>query len=111
MNDLLLALPATLSDALRKIEESGQGIVFLQRNEILVGSISDGDVRRHILDGIPITNSAESFMNVSVTTLPLGSTPIEIHKAFSRGISHIPIVDAFGRVIEIITPFKNSTIP
>jgi len=111
MDHLILPLPASLNEALAKIQKSGEGIVFVTKGGILVGSITDGDVRRHLLEGTPISSDAELFLNSNTKKLNVGCSPIETYKAFTPAITHIPIVDSNGVIVEIITPQTDSAIP
>lgn len=56
----------TIVDAMGKIDENNNGILFIvdEKNK-LVGSISDGDIRRWILKAGEITASVSNVMNMT----------------------------------------------
>lgn len=111
MKDLELEMPVTLRSAMTMLSKSGEGIVFLTENEVLVASLTDGDARRAILRGISLESQAIEVANRSVKTLTLLSSAVEIHQAFSPGITHIPILNQNGKIEKILRPGEKTIIP
>ena len=57
---------AILRDALKKIESNTHGIVFVvDHKNIILGSLSDGDVRRHLLNSGSLDDVVTACMNKS----------------------------------------------
>lgn len=68
----------------------------------LVGVMTDGDVRRAILRGVPLEASAAALMNRQPLTAPHGASTSELLELMRRRVVHqLPIVSADNRVIEI----------
>ncbi|HAW19354.1 MAG TPA: alcohol dehydrogenase, partial [Flavobacteriales bacterium] len=97
----LIALNATLTDAIRVINESRHQICLVtDSDKKLAGTITDGDVRRALLRGASMTTPASDFMNVQ----PFSVTPdVADSKALQfcreRVLRQIPIVDNNGQVV------------
>ena len=54
----------TIKNTMKKIDEGGIGIAFiLDNNEKLVGIVTDGDIRRAILNGVKIEKPIKEIMN------------------------------------------------
>ena len=111
MKKMLKELPATIKECLEQISSNGEGLIFLVRNSILQGSLSDGDIRRALLEGAELNDSVEDFINKNVHSLTELSSPIEIHKAFSPGIKFVPVLNIDGLVKKVLRIGESSFIP
>ena len=111
MKKMLKELPATIKECLEQISSNGEGLIFLVRNSILQGSLSDGDIRRALLEGAELNDSVEDFINKNVHSLTEFSSPIEIHKAFSPGIKFVPVLNIDGLVKKVLRIGESSFIP
>lgn len=59
----LVKLNTSLRDAIASIDVNGKGIVLVVDNDRkLLGTISDGDVRRAILQGVSLDLTVESLL-------------------------------------------------
>lgn len=93
-----------LEDALRKINENKQGIVFcVDSAGRLVGSLTDGDFRRWMLanSNSPLTTHAVDACNLNALKVSSDLNPSEIANFFSPEIRHIPIVDSHGHLVAL----------
>ena len=56
--------PSTeILEVLKKIDENSKGIVYVCDHDVLVGVITDGDVRRYILKENTVFGEAKDIMN------------------------------------------------
>jgi len=102
---------ATIREAIARIDRNASGIVLvLDEDRILLGTVTDGDIRRKILEGInidsPITVLLEKSANLPYArpiTVPekTGSRAMK-DLMRSRSIRHLPVVDKDGRVVDLI---------
>lgn len=94
-------ITASLLDAMRVLDGSGVGIVLVtDADGCLIGTLTDGDIRRAILRGAPLAASVEGFVNrayISVRPETPRGEVIELMQA--RYIEQIPIVDEQRRVV------------
>jgi len=97
-----LVAPGTPAiDAVRIIESARLQIALVvDEAGRLVGTVTDGDVRRAILAGTPLTNPVSEIMFRTPTTAPPEAdreTLLSIMQA--KVLRHIPIVDEKGRLV------------
>jgi len=89
-------------DAIRTMDEGRLQIALVERQGRLVGTLTDGDVRRALLSGATLSQSVEAIMNSSPIIANAGITN-EAALALMRkhSIHQLPIVDANGMIVEI----------
>ncbi len=103
----------TLMTALQTINTNDvQVALVVDENDCLLGTITDGDIRRALLKGSELTQSVESFMNKTPVTASVNE-PSETIFAMMRRlvIRHVPILDPDGQVIDIEVLGKKSIMP
>ena len=94
--------PATsIRDTIRKIEESSLQIALVvAEDQKLLGTVTDGDIRRGLLKGMSLDDSAEKVMNRKPTCAGPGDDRDRILATLrERCIHQIPIIDAAGRLV------------
>jgi dTDP-glucose pyrophosphorylase/CBS domain-containing protein len=91
-----------LLEALRRIDEGSMQIAIVEREGRIVGTLTDGDVRRALLGGAGLDAPVKQVMNRTPITAPVG---ISNEAAFAlmrrHSIHQLPIVDSDGRVAEV----------
>lgn len=94
---------ATIKEALKVIDNGSMQIALVVDDENrLLGTLTDGDVRRGILKGLDLNSSIETIVFKTPTIVKMGATKEEILKlAISKKLHQIPIVDDDGRVLGI----------
>ena len=95
----------TTSQAMKNITRNNGNVVFVvDQNQILQGSITDGDIRRAILNGTDINDSVQVVMNTTPKTISHTATFQEVYDLFEKSqtaISHIPATNAEGKIVHI----------
>lgn len=93
-----------LVEAVRAIEASRKRIAIVVDAEgRLIGTLTDGDVRRCLLAGGSLQTSVSEAMNSKPISAPLGSADGYLMDVMRRGnVLAIPVVDANGRFVELI---------
>ncbi len=101
IKDLLLLHTSKLKDALALIDKNAQGICFVinEKNKLL-GILTDGDIRRCILNGTALDTSVEKVMQTKFTFLPVTTAQEIVQSKLSTQIRHIPLVDENGCVVD-----------
>ena len=92
----------SLVDAMEKIDRNAKGILFIvDSNEKLVGSLTDGDIRRWIIKSGDVSVPVKKAMN----SLPIFLFFSEKRNAYDlmkkKMITSIPIVDEQKRLVDI----------
>jgi len=92
---------STIRESIAKIDNGATQIVLvIDENNLLQGVITDGDVRRSILQGISIDEPAMKIMNANpVTALPTDSKENILNIMRNKMLRQIPIVDDKGKVV------------
>ena len=93
IQDLLIDEGKTIKDALIVIEKNAQGICFVTQEKKLIGVLTDGDIRRSLLDGKSIESSVSDIMQKQFTYLHVNTSQEKIQEKLSNVIRHIPLVD------------------
>ncbi|MBA4391141.1 MAG: alcohol dehydrogenase [Syntrophus sp. (in: bacteria)] len=92
---------ASLIECMRSMDLSGAGIALAVDSEFrLIGTISDGDIRKALVKGCPLDSSIDAHINRNcfyvLPTVPRAEV-LDIMQA--RRFEQIPIVDEQGKVI------------
>ena len=98
-----VATTDTLVAALKKIDINGNGIVFVVDQGILVGSLTDGDVRRAFISGVNGNNLVKQHYNSDVVYRHFKASEIDIINATNSHTKVIPIVDDNKKIVDIAT--------
>lgn len=97
----LLPESATLQQVIRNLDETGLQIILVISSEgVLVGTLTDGDVRRGLLRGLSLESSIDSIIHHDPLVVPpqLGNDMVlQIMKA--NKVRQLPIVDADRHVV------------
>lgn len=92
----------SIVDAMEKIDINAKGVLFIVNNEKkLVGSLSDGDIRRWILSSGDIAASVVKAMNTSPKYLNIGDKNNAVKLMRENVITALPLVDAQKEVVDI----------
>ena len=111
---LLIKKNDTIRNSIKIINESNTKIAFvICEDNILVGTITDGDIRRGILSGFSLEDKCtkimrRNFRSVNLDTKFNATNIIEIEK-----LNQIPVLDNEGKIIELIIKdniFENNSI-
>jgi dTDP-glucose pyrophosphorylase len=94
-------------DALRKLssmpDNSSLTLFVIDQNELLKGTVTDGDIRRGLLNNLEISQSIGLFMNSDFRFIKNSSYNSLMLKKFRiEGLSLIPILDNNNKLLEII---------
>ena len=90
-----------IKNALLKLESSGLGILFVTNNENkLVGVVTDGDIRRALINGSNLDNQIKDIMNKNYVSLHVDVDNLKILQSLTEKIKVIPLVDSDGTLID-----------
>jgi dTDP-glucose pyrophosphorylase len=90
-------------DAVRTMDAGSVKIVLVvDGDDRLLGTVTDGDVRRGILKGVGLEESVEGIMNTRPRVASIDQSRDSIRELMAATLlHHIPLVDGEGRVIGI----------
>jgi len=102
MKDLCIGEDATLYDAMELIAENGFSIAMIVSDHILIGVLTDGDLRRAILARKSLDHPIKEYMSknfIAANERISRSRALRIMKA--NGINHLPVIDEGGRLRDL----------
>jgi dTDP-glucose pyrophosphorylase len=107
--NLIVAPDTTVRQAMECIDRSGKGIALvLDADSRLMGTVTDGDLRRAILAGMDLDRPVDELLArprnlfVSPKTAPVGmADDALLHLMNETGLRQIPLVDSEGRVVDV----------
>jgi dTDP-glucose pyrophosphorylase len=104
IEELCIDSAAQLFRAIEVIQRGTKQITLVVDDERrLLGTITDGDVRRSILRGITLDAPASGIMNTAFTTGTVDMTAAEVFVLMRlHSIRHVPLLDAEGRVADLV---------
>lgn len=100
-----LVLPtASLVEAARVIDSGGGQIaVVVDGEKRLLGTITDADLRRALLNGRDFSAQCSEYMSTTPISLPMGSTRDECRSLMrQRHIGQLPLIDSERRVTDVV---------
>jgi dTDP-glucose pyrophosphorylase len=77
--------------------------LVVDENRKLVATVTDGDIRRALLQGIDLSQPITKAMNRKFQSLPAGTPRMEIRRTMlQHRVRRLPLLDAEGRVAELV---------
>ncbi len=100
---VLLPPETSILDTLRAIDTAALEIALIvDADRRLLGTVTDGDIRRGILRGVTLDGRIDQLMNRHPLTARPDTPDDELLFLMSRrSIKHLPIVDGQGRVVHL----------
>jgi len=92
---VILSASASIKEAMESIDKNKIKIALVvDDSNRLIGTITDGDIRRSILKGIALNKSVKDTMNCNFTYAQVGESKEKIFQLAKRArVNHVPIVD------------------
>src|ERR1700761_4813936 len=96
---------ATVGEAIAAIESGSiQVALVLDSANRLLGVVTDGDIRRGLLRGIPLSGLATDVMNRAPVSAPATLSREErLHLMRQKFIKQLPLLDASNQLVEVET--------
>ncbi len=94
----------SLIDVLNNLEsEKSQIVLIIDSDKKLLGTVSDGDIRRHLITGKTLSTKVSEVMNKNFISIKKGENKQRILKLMKeKSISQIPVLDESGKILEIV---------
>ena len=104
LQEILVNVNSNAINAIEAINKSNAYIALIVDEEMkLIGTITDGDIRRGLLNGETLDSNVKHFMNKNFFSFKEGELSKEkVKNAFKRGITQMPILDSNGKVKELL---------
>ena len=97
-------LGCSLEEAITRLDLAGTGALLLcDERGALQGLLTDGDVRRAVLRGVPMTGPCLDIASRQPVTIPRDASAADaLHVMNARDINHLPVVATDGRVVDFL---------
>ena len=111
-NNIIINKNALLKEALIKLDENTQmQTLMVEDNNKIIGTVTDGDIRRGLIEGLTNANVISEFMLSSFTFLTKGKYDQDkIAFIKSKKLQIIPVLNSDGTLFRIINFNKVKTI-
>jgi dTDP-glucose pyrophosphorylase len=105
LTDLTVRPDASLLDTIAAISKGTKQIALVIDDAgCLLGTVTDGDVRRGLLRGLDMKAIVTEVMNPNPTTASLGDDAQTVMvEQLARMIHSVPVIDAAGKVVGLFT--------
>ena len=113
LQSMCVSPSSTVKQTMVAIGRSELGTAFIVNSEKqkFVGLITDGDIRRFLLDGYSMESKVELIDRPESITATLKMSVEEIVDLFSEKIRVIPILDTNSRIVEVAFSDKRFRLP
>lgn len=108
VDDFVIDPGITILGAMKRINENANGIAFVCDNNKLIGAVTDGDVRRYILEEGDLSLNIMQIANRNVVWLGIKDEEQAIQTMRQKSISAIPILNSSKEIIRIY--FSNGKV-
>jgi dTDP-glucose pyrophosphorylase/CBS domain-containing protein len=107
LDKVVISPETTISEALRVLDRAGTGVLLLcARDGGLLGTLTDGDIRRAALKNIPFEESCSMIAEKNPLTAPNDTTRAEALRLMDEGrsfvVNQLPLIDAAGQVVDLL---------
>lgn len=93
----------TIVEAMKLMDENGRGILFIvDDNDILQGTLTDGDIRRWLISTGELNTGIQRLVNLKPRYLKENDNRDRIAYMLKNRIKALPIVDDEGRIVDIV---------
>lgn len=102
--ELVITRQTKLVQALSQMDKSGYGILLLlDRQGIFERTVTDGDLRRLLLNGVTLDDDLKQLSEISsVVVNKLTSRRDALDLMNKHAINHLPVIDDTGAVIDVL---------
>jgi len=95
---------SSIDEAIKKLDKSGYGILLVAVDNKLVGTITDGDIRRALIKHLPLNSPIKDVMYTKPYTANHKTSSDKLLNILSRNnIMQIPLVDESHQLVGIKT--------
>ena len=106
IKSLFVSTDITIKQAMQKINETAEKILFVvDEKEKLLGTVTDGDIRRGIVSGLEFNVSVKSIMQKEFAAITNNTPQLKEHAKkmmFETRLEHIPVVDERNNLLDVI---------
>ncbi len=114
IEDHIIPIDSTILEALKALNSIPGGALTLfvvDCDKKLVGTVTDGDIRRQLVNGSSLTEPIIETMNKNFTCIRGKDVRVSLIREYKeKGISLLPRVNENGKIVEIYNLKKNKSV-
>jgi dTDP-glucose pyrophosphorylase/predicted transcriptional regulator len=105
INKIKISKNSTIREALKAISQDSLRIaVVVDKKDKLVGTLTDGDIRRGLLKGLSMESSVDSIVSKNPVVVKKKDSEKDVLKiAIAKKIYQIPVINNSGKIVGIYT--------
>lgn len=101
----------TLEEAMVAIEDNGyRSVIVVNENDVVVGTLSDGDARKSVLDHRLTSTPVHRIMNANFIALTVGEKGKAKAIFDQTHVFLIPLIDEHGKLVDVLTAYPSPPI-
>lgn len=102
IDELMIPREATVLETMKKLDETGQRILFIAPEGRLQAVVTDGDIRKFFLRGGTLESPVAQAANFHPISLPVAERGRAKAMLQSHGIDALPLLDRRGAITDIV---------
>ncbi|KTC91643.1 aminotransferase class I/II-fold pyridoxal phosphate-dependent enzyme [Fluoribacter dumoffii] len=104
INEIYVKPTFSLKTALKKLDETAQGVLFLvDEKERFIRTITDGDIRRLLLKGFTLDSFLSELPELVSKYLPASASIQDAYELMNEfELDHLPLLDEEGKPVRLI---------
>ena len=105
LENVCISNDVDIRSSLLALEKCGLGIILVTKKNKLIGTLTDGDIRRALLNEKQLNSNVESIINKNFYFIYENDDLIEAEdNLIKRGLRHLPVLDKAGSLIKLLVP-------
>ncbi|WP_394903148.1 nucleotidyltransferase family protein [Clostridium butyricum] len=102
MDEILIEKTMVIKNALKKLDITAKKILLVIDEEKLVGTVTDGDIRRWILKNGDLNSQVYNIMNKTPITIKVEQQFQAKNIMIKHGIEAVPVIDSKNRILDVL---------
>jgi dTDP-glucose pyrophosphorylase/CBS domain-containing protein len=104
LENVVISPTASIAEAIAALDKAGTGALVLCTNDrILCGLLTDGDIRRAVLQGKSMLDACATIASRKPVVATCSTPTVEaLHLMNQHDINHLPVVDTKNRLVDFL---------
>ncbi len=105
MKNIFIKKDCLIKDALKMLDKTAEKVLLVvDDSNILLGAVTDGDIRRGILRGVEINKQVSEIYNSKPTSIKISSFSMHAAKEImlEKKVELLPVVDDQNKVVDFV---------
>ncbi len=111
VEDLCIESCQSILDAFLLLDKNAQGVLFVVEAGQFLGTLTDGDLRRAMINGATREDGIRDFCMMDALSLSVDASDADIQAHLSGKIKIIPLLDTQKRVVDYASILRLRRIP